>query len=254
MSINRRGSRPKYEAEHGARYCRDNKLCAECGTGLEGRRTRWCSDECVNEYLIRSDPAHARKMVYRRDRGVCAQCGTDCDEIRSKVRKSDKRTTEEYLSYLRSKGVYKTYCWPRPGGYFQERNPRPDSYASMAKEARIDLLEPYGMHLWWYRKTFWDADHIKAVFEGGGGCELDGLQTLCVKCHRDRTVKQAKRRAGRKVKPKPRRSRERCVNRENSCKLGIPESLCGGCLRYRCRVRGFDFTSELRRLHGKKRE
>lgn len=34
---------------------------------------------------------------------------------------------------------------------------------------------------------FWEADHIVPVHQGGGQCGLDGLQTLCVWCHRDKS-------------------------------------------------------------------
>lgn len=40
------------------------------------------------------------------------------------------------------------------------------------------LAKPYrGQHLW-------EMDHEKPVVEGGGGCGLDGLRTLCLPCHR----------------------------------------------------------------------
>lgn len=32
---------------------------------------------------------------------------------------------------------------------------------------------------------FWQVDHIKPVFSGGGQCFLDNLQTLCTVCHRE---------------------------------------------------------------------
>ena len=34
---------------------------------------------------------------------------------------------------------------------------------------------------------FWQADHIVAVAEGGGGCGLENLRTLCTPCHRVET-------------------------------------------------------------------
>ncbi len=33
----------------------------------------------------------------------------------------------------------------------------------------------------------WDADHIIPVHKGGGGCTIDNLQTLCHKCHSEKT-------------------------------------------------------------------
>lgn len=32
---------------------------------------------------------------------------------------------------------------------------------------------------------FWQVDHIKPVFSGGGQCSLDNLQTLCTVCHKE---------------------------------------------------------------------
>ena len=36
---------------------------------------------------------------------------------------------------------------------------------------------------------FWQADHIKAVAEGGGSCGLENLRTLCTPCHQIETEK-----------------------------------------------------------------
>jgi hypothetical protein len=33
----------------------------------------------------------------------------------------------------------------------------------------------------------WDADHIIEVVNGGGGCDLSNFQTLCKRCHKDKT-------------------------------------------------------------------
>ena len=43
------------------------------------------------------------------------------------------------------------------------------------------------------RKSLWDADHILAVAEGGGECDLDNLRTLCLLCHRRQTVELRRR-------------------------------------------------------------
>lgn len=32
---------------------------------------------------------------------------------------------------------------------------------------------------------FWQVDHIKPVYGGGGQCSLENLQTLCTLCHRE---------------------------------------------------------------------
>lgn len=44
-----------------------------------------------------------------------------------------------------------------------------------------------------HRSTLYDADHIVPVVEGGGGCEVDNIQTLCAWCHRAKTAKMPRR-------------------------------------------------------------
>ncbi len=44
------------------------------------------------------------------------------------------------------------------------------------------------------RRSFWDADHIRPVVEGGGECDLSNIRTLCLWCHRDETEKLRRRR------------------------------------------------------------
>lgn len=39
----------------------------------------------------------------------------------------------------------------------------------------------------------WDVDHILPVSEGGGGCGIEGLRTLCRACHRAETAALRKR-------------------------------------------------------------
>lgn len=36
----------------------------------------------------------------------------------------------------------------------------------------------------------WQADHIKPVANGGGGCDLNNYQTLCMYCHKEKTKNQ----------------------------------------------------------------
>jgi 5-methylcytosine-specific restriction enzyme A len=39
-----------------------------------------------------------------------------------------------------------------------------------------------------HRISFWDADHIVPVVEGGGEAGLDNLRTLCIPCHKSVTA------------------------------------------------------------------
>lgn len=41
------------------------------------------------------------------------------------------------------------------------------------------------------RHEVWHADHILPVHKGGGYCDLDNFQTLCVPCHKTKDVQIA---------------------------------------------------------------
>ena len=80
--------RPK--GPNGERYCR------YCGKQVpKGRRT-WCSDDCVEEALIRCHPGHAAGKVLRRDNGICAICGIDTRWALKRARK-DKIFFDEMI-------------------------------------------------------------------------------------------------------------------------------------------------------------
>jgi 5-methylcytosine-specific restriction endonuclease McrA len=59
----------------------------------------------------------------------------------------------------------------------------------MIQVAREEILEPYGWGHLWRRRTFWDADHLVPVADGGPST-LENLQTLCLSCHQAKTLTQ----------------------------------------------------------------
>ncbi len=59
------------------------KLCGWCGTPVSGRRISWCSDACVQDYLIaKGNQSACRKHCWAKDRGVCQECRTDVNKHR----------------------------------------------------------------------------------------------------------------------------------------------------------------------------
>lgn len=52
--------------------------CRWCSLEVPKGRITFCSDWCVNEWKLRTDPGYLRERVFERDRGICAQCGIDC--------------------------------------------------------------------------------------------------------------------------------------------------------------------------------
>jgi 5-methylcytosine-specific restriction protein A len=119
-------------------------LCRWCGSETPKRRRTFCSEICVHQWKLRTNPGYLRDRVLERDRGICAECGADTIALRRDLRKLD--------------------------------------YA-----ARRRFLKEWGLKEG-SRKSLWDADHVLAVAEGGGQCDLSNMRTLCLLCHRRATA------------------------------------------------------------------
>lgn len=140
------------------------KRCRFCGKPCEGRRTSFCSQACVEEWMIRTDPAHARTKVWERDRGVCGQCRKDTTLTGQKIIqlpiKKMIATCERFSIPLRIS---------------------PIQIARHSKAApRMEIHIQIG-HLW-------EAHHKIAVVHGGAQMGLENLETLCIFCHRNETA------------------------------------------------------------------
>ena len=131
-------------------------FCVWCGCALSGRRTRWCSKACVDQYLIRNDLSLAGSRVEERDHGICANCGIDTIEI---------------LALMR-------FCRP---------NVAP-SHGQAGPKSAIKIQDEWGPWGTDYCTRLWQMDHILPVVEGGGCCGLDNYQTLCLPCHKRDTA------------------------------------------------------------------
>ncbi len=123
-------------------------ICRRCGSEVPSGRRTFCSDDCVHEWRLRTDPGYLREQVFDRDRGICGICRLDTVEFYQRFR-----------------------LLPAP----------------KRSELRRRLDMPAG------RGSFWDADHIVPVAEGGGECDLDNLRTLCLWCHQAETAQLRRR-------------------------------------------------------------
>ena len=54
-------------------------LCRWCDLEVPKGRVTFCSDWCVEEWRLRTDPGYLREKVFERDKGICAVCGVDCE-------------------------------------------------------------------------------------------------------------------------------------------------------------------------------
>ena len=68
---------------------RQRRPCRWCGGEVQGRRLTFCSERCVHEWKLRTDPGYLRAQVFDRDHGVCAECGVDTEALRKDKRKLD---------------------------------------------------------------------------------------------------------------------------------------------------------------------
>lgn len=60
--------------------------CRYCGTTkIPPRRKTFCSQSCVDNYMIRISSSYLRNMVYKRDKGICSMCNVDTKKIAKRL-------------------------------------------------------------------------------------------------------------------------------------------------------------------------
>lgn len=81
-------------------------LCRWCLMEILAKRRRtFCSDFCVHQWRLRSDPGYLRDQVFARDGGTCALCGTDTVVAYGELKRSRGRAREEALEVWGMKSV-----------------------------------------------------------------------------------------------------------------------------------------------------
>jgi hypothetical protein len=122
----------------------------------------YCSRECAENGRLRRGGMHGsknvRNQVFALEGGVCRKCGIDAHALF--LRMCSLHPSERLNALCNNN-------WKLPKG---------------AQALERLLQEPK-------EGDFWQADHIQAVAEGGGGCGLENLRTLCTPCHNEETQK-----------------------------------------------------------------
>lgn len=134
--------------------------CAYCGgyfskvSSLPGVSSTYCSRECTDEGRLKRGGMknQLRAQVFALEGGVCRLCGIDGHALYTRIAALEPA---ERLNALCNSN------WKIP-----KSAKALDSLLQNPKEG-----------------GFWQVDHIRAVVEGGGGCGLENLRTLCVPCH-----------------------------------------------------------------------
>lgn len=162
-------------------------LCRQCSREVPPGRRTFCGDGCVHEWKLRSDPGYCRDQVYARDSGVCGACGLDTDALRTAF--AELHWNRELLPF-----------WPHELAAIEKiRNQYVRSTAARdiaGTRARLIGFNPD-------RNTWWDADHIVPVAEGGGECDLTNFRTLCLPCHKRVTAELRQRLKAKRDAAKP---------------------------------------------------
>lgn len=172
---------PQGKGPNGRPFCR--RCQKEVGPG---RRT-WCSQECIDAYLVTSSATGARHACFERDRGVCTVCKLDTHRLDGAIRHA-ARAANRWQEY--PDGVYASH----PIQAVLDPDGKVWGARTTSKLIRRLTLEAHG-YQGNHENTIWEADHIKPVKEGGGACGLDNLRTLCVPCHKRVSALGARRRA-----------------------------------------------------------
>jgi HNH endonuclease len=107
-----------------------------------------------------------RKLLQAREHGICQKCGLDTVQLLSRLQ-------------CRHRGERKA-CILQAAPAWAETKGTLEAAERLAKRPNPG--------------NAWQADHVKAVYQGGGLCDVSNLQTLCTVCHQKRTREQASKR------------------------------------------------------------
>lgn len=164
----------------------DGNVVCSCGCGRrppKGRRY-WFSQECVDQWKSRHDPQYQRVQLLKRDHGVCNACGRDME--RAMRRMGDRfvllRRYDPSERFWRAQarcGEAQAHVFLRS---LMKSWPALKQRLERLRKDRIHrmLLDQYPVHI---SVSWWQADHILPVAQGGARSGIDELQTLCHGCH-----------------------------------------------------------------------
>lgn len=86
-------------------------LCRWCSLEVPRGRFTFCSEFCVHEWKLRSQPAYLREQVLKRDRGICAACHIDTIAAARRLRYSRGAGRRALLAYWGLKQRTRKSLW-----------------------------------------------------------------------------------------------------------------------------------------------
>jgi len=85
--------------------------CRWCSLEVPRGRFTFCSEYCVHEWKLRTQPAYVRDQVLKRDRGICAGCGVDTIAAARQLRYSRAGRRTVLLAYWGLKKRTRKSLW-----------------------------------------------------------------------------------------------------------------------------------------------
>jgi 5-methylcytosine-specific restriction protein A len=86
-------------------------LCRWCALEVPARRFTFCSDYCVHEWKLRSQPGYLREQILKRDRGHCAHCGIDTIKEHIKLKRARGASRVALLQHWGMKTRMRKSLW-----------------------------------------------------------------------------------------------------------------------------------------------
>ena len=86
-------------------------LCRWCNLEVPARRFTFCSEWCVHEWRLRTDPGYLRDQVFERDHGVCALCRVDTRLAHLDLKRSRGAHRQKMLAHWGLKRISRKSLW-----------------------------------------------------------------------------------------------------------------------------------------------
>jgi 5-methylcytosine-specific restriction enzyme A len=86
-------------------------LCRWCSLEVPPRRFTFCSEYCVHEWKLRTDPGYLREHVRLRDHGICAQCGVNTQAAYGDLKRSRGTQRMKLLAHWGLKRISRKSLW-----------------------------------------------------------------------------------------------------------------------------------------------
>uniref|UniRef100_A0A803L9E9 DNA annealing helicase and endonuclease ZRANB3 n=1 Tax=Chenopodium quinoa TaxID=63459 RepID=A0A803L9E9_CHEQI len=145
----------------------DEPLCKFCQNPCQGIFSKkpkgffdlFCSNVCYDKYRSMTSGRYLRQELFQIERGVCTNCELDCHKLVQHLLPLAVEDREKYI---------------------EREAPQLTKHRKLLDKLVREPTEG----------NAWHADHIIAVFMGGGECTLENMRTLCVACHAAVTAAQ----------------------------------------------------------------